>query len=246
MMKFIVFITKLIVTSLVAGLFASCKFDVDLGPGLEGDGNIVTETRNTDMPFNGIEISRGLELQVEQSGETSITVIADKNLQNHITTEIVNEILIITSDVNIDNAGSKKIVVKMPNITSLQASSAASIKGASTIKGQNIGLSTSSAGELTLTLEAENVTAESSSGSSMNLRGKTLKLETDTSSGSVLDAQQLLANDIISDASSGSVTDVHPLVSLKAQASSGSSISYHNDPKILSKDSSSGGSVSRE
>lgn len=245
-MKFIVFITKLIVTTLVAVLFASCKFDVDLGPGLEGDGNIVTETRNTDMPFKGIEISRGLELQVEQSNESSITVIADKNLQQHISTDIINEILVITSDVNIDNASSKKIVVKLPTITSLQASSAASIKGINTIRGQNIGLSTSSAGELNISLEAENVTAECSSGSAMNLRGKTLKLETDTSSGSVLDAQALLANDIISGASSGSVTDVHPLVSLKATASSGSSISYHNEPKILSKDSSSGGSVSKE
>lgn len=246
MMKFIVFITKIIVTTIVAVLFASCKFDVGLGPGLDGDGNVVTESRNNNTPFTGIEISRGLELEVEQANETSITVIADKNLQNHISTDINNGILTITSDVNIDNAASKKIVVKLPNITSLQASSAAGIKGLNTIKGQNIGLSSSSAGDIKITLEADNVTAESSSGSSMQLRGKVLKLDTSTSSGSVLDAQELLANDVISDASSGSNTDVHPLVSLKAEASSGSNISYHNEPKVISKDTSSGGSVSKE
>jgi len=246
MMKFIVFITKIIVTAAVAILFSSCKFDLDLNSGIDGDGNVVTENRNNNTPFTGIEISRGLELEIEQSSETSITVIADKNLQNHISTDINNGILTITSDVDIKDAASKRIVVKLPNITSLQASSAAFIKGNNTIKGQNIELTTSSAAEIKMSLEAENVTAECSSAGSMQLRGKTLKLEVDASSGSVLDAEQLLANDIISDASSGSVIDVHPLVSLKAAASSGSSITYHNEPKIISKDSSSGGSISKQ
>lgn len=239
---------KIMTLIAAALLISSCKYDVDfdLGPGLEGDGNVVTESRNNDTPFTAIEISRGLELEVEQSAQKSITVIADKNLQDHISTDINNGVLTITSDVNIKNASSRKIVVKLPNITSLQASSGSSIVGMNTIKGSDIGLSTSSAGEIKLSLEAENVSAESSSGSSMKLKGKTLKLETNSSSGSVIDAEQLLANDIICDASSGSAIDVHPLMSLKAGASSGSNVTYHNEPKIISKDTSSGGSVSKE
>lgn len=246
MMKFIVFITKIIVTTAVAILFSSCKFDLDLSSGIDGDGDVVTENRNNNTPFTSIEISRGLELEIEQAPETSIMVIADKNLQNHISTDITNGILTITSDVDINDATSKRIVVKLPNITSLQASSAAFIKGNNTIKAQNIGLTASSAAEIKMSLEAENVTAEASSAGSMQLRGKTLKLEVDASSAGILDAEQLLANDVISDASSGSVIDVHPLVSLKAQASSGSSTTYHNEPKILSKKSNSGGSISKQ
>ena len=238
-------ILTIIAAALVLG---SCKYDVDfdLSPGLEGDGNVVTENRDNDMAFTSIEISRGLDLEIEQSKVQSINVIADKNLHDHISIDINNGVLSITSDVNIKNASSKKIVVKVPNITSLQASSAATIVGMNTIKGSDIGLSTSSAGEIKLSIEAENVSAESSSGSSMKLKGKTLKLDIDTSSGSSIDAQQLLANDIICDASSGSVIDVHPLMSLKASASSGSNVSYHNEPKVISKDSSSGGSINKE
>lgn len=243
-MKTIAFLSKAAVALSVALLFSCQNFD--LAPGLEGDGNVITESRNNDTAFTGIEISRGLELEIEQSDEQSITVVADKNLQDHISTDINNGILTITSDVNINNATSKKIIVKIPKITSLQASSAAAITGKNVLKGQNIGLSTSSAGELKVSLEAENVTAETSSGSTMILQGKALKLETDTSTGSTIDAEELLANDVIADASSDSNAKVSPIVSLKANANSGSHIQYHNDPKILNKNSGSGGSISKK
>lgn len=246
MMKFIVFVTKIIVTTIVAILFSSCKYDFDLGPGLVGDGNVVTETRNNDIQINGIEAKKGLDVEVELSDVQLIAIVADRNLQNHISTDISDGILIVTCDENISDATSKKVIVKMRSINSLQASSAATIIGMKIIKGQNIELSTSSAGEIKVALEAENVTAESSSGSSMKLSGKTLKLETSSSSGSVIDAANLLANDILSDASSGSNTDVNPLVSVKATASSGSRITYHGNPKIVKKESSSGGSVAKE
>ena len=227
---------------------AGCKYDVDLGlgPGIKGDGNVVTENRNNSTPFTAIEISRGLDLEVTQSADASITVIADKNLQDHISTAINNGVLTITSDVNIGNASSKKIVVKLPNITSLQASSAASITGTGTIKSQNLGLSTSSAGGIDLNVESDNLTLESSSGSSMRLKGKALKLDIDTSSGSVVNAESLLANDVICDASSGSSIEVQPLVSLNANASSGSHVSYRGAPKQVSKDASSGGSITQQ
>lgn len=246
MMKLIVYTTKIALTATVALLFASCRFDVDLGPALKGDGNVVTENRNNDTPFTGIEISRGLELEVVQSNERSITVVADNNLQDHISTDISNGILTITSDVDFKDAASKKIIVKLPEITSLQASSGAFITSTNILKGQSIGFTSSSAGEIKVTVEADNVTVESSSGSTVNLKGKALKLETDASSGSVINAEQLLANDVISDASSGSVTEVNPLVSLKAEASSGSNITYHNNPKNIRRDVSSGGSVTKE
>ncbi len=239
-------LTKPIVLFASALLLGSCNFNVDLGPGISGDGNVVTETRNSDAPFTSIEIDRGLELELEQSADQSIAVIADQNLQDHISTQISNGVLTITTDENIRNASSQKIVVKMPKVTALQTSSAASIASKGWIKGQDIAISTSSASEVRLAVEAENLTLESSSGSSMKLKGKALKLDVQTSSGSVIDAEQLLANDIICDASSGSTADLRPLVSLKASASSGSHISYRGAPKVVTKDAGSGGSITKE
>lgn len=248
MIKFILYLTRIVMAAVLALLFASCKYDVELGdfgPGIKGDGNIVTENRNNDTPFTAVEVHRGLELELVQSDKNTIEVVADKNLQNHISTRIENGVLEITSDVNI-RSGSKKIIVHMPKITSVQASSAALVTGPGTIKGSQIAVGSSSGSTLKLTIEAENLSAESSSGSNIELKGKALKFETTSSSGSTIEAGELLANDVRAKSSSGSSTEVHALQSLDANASSGSNVTFKGKPNSISKDESSGGSVSQQ
>lgn len=247
MVKFILYITKLIITAAMAMLFASCNFNVDFGRDVSGDGNVVTENRNNDTEFTSVEASRGLDVEIEQSTSKSITVIADQNLQNHISTQIESGVLKITTDVNIKDAESKKIVVKMPVIDVLQASSAATIKGTGLIRANNLGLSASSAGDIDLDFEGESLMAESSSAANIHLSGKALKFDATSSSGSSMDAKKLLANDISAKASSGSGIDVHPLVNLNGRASSGAFIRYHNKPSNnVKKKVSSGGSISEQ
>lgn len=247
MVKFILYITKLIITAAMAMLFASCNFSVDFGEDLTGDGNVVTESRNNDTEFTSVEVSRGLDVEIEQSASKSITVIADKNLQNHISTQIESGVLKITTDVNIREAESKKIIVKMPIIDVLQASSAATITGKTLIRANNLGLSTSSAGEIDLNFEGESLSAESSSAGNIQLSGKAIRFDVSSSSGSSIDAKELLANDISAKASSGSGIDIHPLVNLNGRASSGGFIRYHNKPKNnVTKKISSGGSINEK
>jgi len=247
MVKFILYITKLIITTAIALLFASCNFNVDFGNDLSGDGNVVTENRNNDTEFTSVEASRGLDVEIEQSNTKSITVIADQNLQNHISTQIESGVLKITTDVNIKNAESKKIIVKMPIIDVLQASSAATITGKTMIRANNLGLSASSAGEVDINFEGESLSAESSSAGSIQLSGKAIRFDVTSSSGSSIDAKKLLANDIAAKASSGSGIDIHPLVNLNGRASSGAVVRYHHKPSNnVKKNVSSGGSVSEQ
>ena len=87
---------------------------------------------------------------------------------------------------------------------------------------------------------------ESTSGSTLIVNGKALKLNTNSSSGSSINAKNLLVNNVVAESSSGSSINVNPLVSLIAKASSGSSIVYHGSPKTVTKEESSGGSISKE
>jgi len=219
----------------------SCQFN-----GIKGSGNVTTENRTVTDSFNSIKAERGLDVVLEQSTETSITVIADDNLHSHIKTTVNNGVLKITADVNnFINVDSKKIVVKMPNIESIQVSSGASFEAKNTINSNTIALKSSSGGSLNIAIESEKATSEASYGSTMRISGKAISHETAASSGSNINAEKLLSNDIIASASSGSVIHVYPLVSLNAVASSGGNISYHNVPKNLNKKSSSGGSINK-
>jgi outer membrane lipoprotein-sorting protein len=244
MIKIITWITKIIVIVLTALFFSGCHFDYN---SLKGSGNITTENRTITEKFTGIEVSSAIELTIEQSDKTEIVVEADDNLQNTILTEVKNGKLIISnkSYTNIHD-GTRKVFVKMPVIDGLEASSAATITSKNTLKGNQIYLKSSSAATINLNkLEMDAIVSNSSSGSNIKLKGLTLKLETTASSGSSIRCSQLLANEVIADASSGSNIEVHPIVSLKAEASSGASINYVVAPKTINQKSSSGGSINQ-
>ncbi|MES2410412.1 MAG: head GIN domain-containing protein [Bacteroidota bacterium] len=247
MVKFIVFCTKIVATTIAAALFSSCHArDIQIGDGIDGNGNVTTQTRNVDGNFTKIEASRGLNVTLEQASSHFIEVEADENLQEHITTTVENGTLIITSDENIDEATAKNIRVKLPSLSSVETTSGSSVTTKNTFSGTDITVKSSSGSESNLSLEYDNISCESSSGSHIAVKGKALKLKTDSSSGSEIEAHGLLVNEVISESTSGSSTQVHPLVNLKAKASSGSSIDYDGSPKTVSKEESSGGSVSKE
>ena len=245
MIKIITWITKIIVIVLTALFFSGCHFDYN---SIKGSGNITTENRKITEKFTGIDVSSAIELTIEQADKTEIVVEADDNLQNTILTEVKNGKLIISnaSYTNIHN-GTRKVFVKMPVIEELEASSAATITGKNTLKGNQIYVKSSSAATINLNqLEMDAIVSNSSSGSNIKLKGLTLKLESTASSGSTTKCSQLLANEVIADASSGASIEVHPVLSLKAEASSGASITYNIVPKTLQKKASSGGSIEQD
>jgi hypothetical protein len=246
MTKLITLSTKLFTLIIVAMLLSSCNANIDWGKGIDGNGKVTTQTRNVENNFSKIDVSRGLNVIIEQSNSYSVEVEADQNLQEHITTRVENGTLFITSDENIDEAKARNIRVKLPSLSAIETSSGSSASSNGILTGTEISVKTSSGSSSELTLEYDTINCKSSSGSTVNLNGKTLRLKTDTSSGSTIEAKRLLANDVESEATSGSSTIVHPLVSLNAKASSGSSINYDSTPKTVIKEESSGGSVSKE
>tara|TARA_R110000868_G_scaffold145993_1_gene366593 strand:+ start:14867 stop:15607 length:741 start_codon:yes stop_codon:yes gene_type:complete len=246
MLKIITVITKFIVVALTALLFASCNYSVN-SKSIRGSGNVTTENRTVEGDFKSIEVSNAIDLVIEQGDKKEISVEADDNLQNSITTKVENGVLIVACDYNsFINIESKKVTVRMPIIEELQASSASSIRSINTLKGEKISLRASSAATINVKIESDNITSKSSSGSTISINGMALTLEAIASSGSTINANELLSNDVTAKSSSGSSIHVHPIVSLKAKASSGSSITYNNTPHSIEKNASSGGSIDRD
>ena len=243
MIKIIIHITKFIVATVTALLFASCNFNVNA---IEGSGNVTTEKRTVSGDFTNVKVSNVIDLVIEQADTKEIIVEADDNLQKEIVTKVENGTLVISCKFSsFRNVTMKKVTVKMPVINKLEASSASSIESKNVIAGQDVELETSSAATMNLNIESDNIEARSSRGSSITIEGKSLKTSFRASSGASVNAGKLLANDIEADASSGGSLEVHPILSLKAGASSGGSINYNNVPKTIEKTASSGGSINQ-
>ncbi len=232
-----------ILALLIVLTLTSCNANLNLGNGVDGSGNIITEKRTINENFDKISSSTGVTVIVEQGTPTDIEVETDDNLMQFVITKVENGTLIVKIEGNINTMSSIDVRVKMNSIVGLEASSGSSITSKNTLKGNTIAVKSSSGSEIEAVLEYENVSCESSSGSNITVSGKTLKLETASSSGSEIDANQLAANDVFAQSSSGSSTSVKPIVKLDAKASSGSSIDYVQTPKTITKEETSGGSV---
>lgn len=242
MIKIIIHITKFIIATITALLFASCNFNIN---SIEGSGNVTTEKRIVQGDFKNVSVSNAIDLVIEQSDSTEIIVEADDNIQKEITTKVENGTLIISCKFSSFNNVTKKVTVKMPVIDKIEASSASSVHSKNVLQGENIRLDASSASTIDVNIESDNISFESGSGSTINVQGKALKIKTSASSGSSINAEKLFANEVEAEASSGASINVHPILRLKADASSGSSINYDSSPKTIEKSENSGGSISQ-
>jgi hypothetical protein len=93
MVKLITMFAKFIAAIIIAISFSSCRTNVDWGNGTKGNGNITTETRNITADFTKIDVSSAIEVIIEQSENKSVTVEAESNLQELISTKVNNGVL---------------------------------------------------------------------------------------------------------------------------------------------------------
>jgi hypothetical protein len=160
MLKIITIITKFILVTLAAVLFGSCNYTIN-SKSIKGSGQVTTENRTVEGDFKSVEVSNAINLVIEQAYKKEIIVEADDNLQNHITTTVENGVLIVACDYNsFIDIESKKVIVRMPIIEELRASSASSITSINTLKGENISLRSSSAANINVTIKADNITSK--------------------------------------------------------------------------------------
>ncbi len=246
MIKIIIMLTKFIIAATFALLMSSCNFKIDFGDGEKGNGKITTEVRTIKEEFSSIDVNSAIEVILEQSNDKFVSVEADENLQKLIDTKVENGVLKIEPNKSINASKKVKIIIRMPKIEGLQASSSSKIIGNGTFKGDAISIDASSAAEVDVKLEYDDIILDTSSSGHIKTKGISLKLEISASSASQIEANELLVNEVTADVSSGGNIKIHPIVSLNGSASSGGSIRYDIEPKSITKDESSGGKVGRD
>ncbi len=232
-------IVKILIALVMSLFFTSCMFDIEIGNGKKGNGNVVTEERNSRESFTEVEASEGLDVYVIQDDRTEIRVEADENVIDMIRTDIRNGVLVIHTDERIGRA-TKNIYVSVPEITRLESNSGADLYGKGVISGSKIMLDAHSGADLEVELDAEHIAADASSGADIRVSGKADYLVADASSGADIKARGLEVNRCDADASSGADISVNVTESLTANASSGADITYSGNPHINSHKSSAG------
>jgi len=210
-----------------------------------GNNHVVKQERQAGR-FDGLRVSSGIDVYLRQTGNESISVETDENLQEYIKTEIKDGILNVYADANIRKAEMKKVYVTMKDISSLKTSSAGDIIGETPVKTGNLKLSASSAGDIKIEVNADKIEADISSSGDITLSGKTDVLDVSLSSAGDLNAYELEVREADVSASSAGDADINVSERLTARASSAGDINYRGNPKYIDAHSSSAGGVHRK
>jgi hypothetical protein len=228
------------IAAIVLGV--SCVVNSQSGKSVHGNHNVTKSERNTGS-FTGIKVSSGVDVYLKQGDKESVTVEADENLHEYIITEVKGGILHVYTDANIREAERERVYVTMKDINSVQTTSAGDIVGESPIKSENLELSASSAGDITLEIYTKEIEIDISSSGDISLSGETEKMKADLSSAGDLKAYQLKAKEADLSVSSAGDADINVSEKLTARASSAGDINYMGDPKSIDVHTSSAGGI---
>jgi hypothetical protein len=229
--------------SIVLILFLSSCYFEGWGTGISGNGNVVEENRDV-TGFSGVEVSTGIDVYLTQGNEFEVMVEADENLQEVIITEVKGDRLVVRTDhVNIRSAKSKKVHVSLPELTELKISSAGDCVGQTPFNCEDLRISISSAGDLTLEVEADRINLDISSSGDARISGSAEVFDASLSSAGDLHAFDLIAGKVDVNVSSAGDARVHATEEITMTASSAGSVYYRGDAEVVRSNSSSGGSI---
>jgi len=228
---------------LTLSLFLVSCVDGQWNRTVRGDGNVVKKERPASS-FNSVKVSSGIDVYLTQGDKESIEVEADENLHEYIITEIKDGRLNVYSDnINIREAERKRVNVTIKDVKSLKTTSAGDIIGVTPVRGDVIGISASSAGDIRLEVYANAVEIEISSAGDIKLSGEANKLEADLSSAGDLNAGDFKVKEADVSVSSAGDASIYVTEKLIARSSSAGNITYRGSPKSLDAHSSSAGGI---
>ncbi|WP_439131652.1 head GIN domain-containing protein [Polaribacter sp.] len=233
---------KLLSILFLATLLSSCN--VNMFNRVNGNKNVITETRKVNEDFTKIKVSTGLDLYISQGSTPEIVVEADENLHEIIMTEINDGVLKIYSEKNIWRAKARKVYVTLETLEGVTATSGADVYTKEMIQVNDIAIKATSGADIRMSLNANAVTSSATSGADIEITGVTNNHVSSATSGASIDAYDLQSKNVTVNVSSGADINIFASQSISAKASSGGDIDFKGSPKQVTKKSSSGGSIS--
>ena len=235
---------KVLMIAFICLAIISC-IDAQMHRTVRGEGDVIKKERTT-TSFDGIRVSTGIDVYLKQGDKESITVEADENLHEYILTEVKDGILNVYTEVSIREAKMKRVYVSIKEVKSLKTSSAGDIIGETPIKGTDIEVSASSAGNIRLEVYAKRIEVNISSSGDVSLSGEAEMLNADLSSAGNLEAYNLKVKEADVSASSAGDARVNVSEKITARASSAGDITYQGEPRYVDTHSSSAGGIHRK
>lgn len=257
----------LLLTTLLA-LLGSLPAAAARSRSIKGSGVLRTETRDT-KPFTGLKVARGIAATLTDDPAGKLVVEADEKIIDYVRTTVDDDgVLRLTIDDDVRSISNCTVRIGVPTpaaLRSLKASSGAMTTCQRVVKAPKLDVKASSGACVEIAFEGDGCTLEASSGSrikanlavgrcavdagsgaAVDAKGTAGECRIHTSSGAACNARNLLTRIAEARASSGASIRISCSEKLDAAASSGGSVAYWGDCRLVNYKKSLTGSVTHK
>ncbi len=219
------------------------------GKKIKGNGNIITENRNTG-PYDAIFISGSFDVELVDGKEGELTLKGEENLLEYIVTEIRDGKLVVKVEkgINLSPSSWKKgifITIPVESVDAVTLSGSGDIVGKKTITTDNFKTDISGSGDISLSVSAISVKASISGSGDITLAGKTEDFEVRVSGSGDVNAYELSAKNVTANVSGSADIEVTATETIQARVSGSGDISYRGNPKKIDTKTSGSGDITK-
>ncbi len=220
---------------------SACNLDL----GERGNGQIITETRETD-DFNEIELQGNFKVTLQQADNPGVIISTDENLMSHITVETIGRLLKISSDRKLRPSDGSEITINYQSIDHIDVTGAASLRANETFEGNYLRISMSGAGEVDMRVDLGKLDLDISGAGAVQLSGNVEEQSISMSGAGGYDGEDLISKNCRVSISGVGGASVYVTGELNASVSGIGGVSYRGNPENVKSDVSGLGSVSED
>lgn len=206
-------------------------FSINAQNSIEGSGNTVTKTVNT-QPYSSIDISGSMQVFLEKGGEGNITIAAEDNVMDRIIVESDGETLIISMKNNTSLRNTKKIKITVPfeEISEVTLKGSGNVEGRDILKSNSLALNIHGSGNIQASVEANSLDAQLNGSGDMQLSGNVTDVDVKTSGSGNFEGKELISENAQIYISGSGDTSISAETTLKARVHGSGSVMYSGNP----------------
>ena len=224
------------------GFYFKRKADKDT---IKGNGHVV-QVERTIGEFHSVQISGGFEVILKDGENSGLTVEADENLHDKITTSVSNGVLKVDTKGRIRNYDELKLYVQAPYFREIKVSGAVDLESEGELNSESLDLSGSGAAKVDIDVEVENLEVDFSGAGDIELEGEAGQVDIDLTGAGKFKGFDLEASNMDISISGAGYAEVNVTDKLEVNVSGAGKIRYKGNPQEVSKSISGAGSVVAE
>ncbi|MBZ9630131.1 DUF2807 domain-containing protein [Salegentibacter sp. LM13S] len=214
---------------------------------VKGNGEMTSEKRNTG-DYDKISLVGSMDVELVSGSEGNLTIEAESNLQEYITTEVNGGTLKISIEkgYNLRPSRNKGIKVTVPfkDLDAVEVTGSGDLWNSTTITARNFSTKLTGSGDIKLDLEVENLEGAVTGSGDIQLRGKARDFDCKVTGSGDFKAYDLRAENVEATVMGSGDIQILANKKLKAKVMGSGDIKYKGNPENQDFKTSGSGSIS--